>query len=166
MLPLTCRVTLKHLLGPNILPSVTFLASIMSLKYMDAWGVLYNTDFSVYKATFCCSPLFSLLSSSSRKKMMYLVSFLKLFLCLAPQSLLHNCGYGEKLNQIPTASLLLVQCANLCLFTCGSESMFVSDAAVCVWEDSWARESQQPGWVVSPLLMVSPLSVPVCLMVH
>lgn len=95
--------------------------------------VLYNTDFSVDKATFAalhCFPFFYL--APEKKKLMYLVSFLKLPVCLAPQSLLRNCGYGEKLDQIHTASLLLVQCANLCLFTRGSESMFVSDAAVCV----------------------------------
>lgn len=91
--------------------------------------LLYNTDFSVDKATFAALHCFPFSHLAPEKKKKYLVSFLKR---LAPQSLLHNCGYGEKLDHIPTASLLLVQCANLCLFTRGSGSMFVSDAAVCV----------------------------------
>lgn len=110
---LAYRVTLKHLLEPNILLSVTFFAHIMALKYMGACGV-----FALQHRFF---PWI-------RKHLLLSIAFL--LVCLAPQSLL--CGYGEKLDQIPTLSLLLVQCANLCLFTRGSESMFVSDAAVCV----------------------------------
>lgn len=38
-------------------------------------------------------------------------------------------------NHKPAILILhLVQCANLCLFTCSSESMFVSDVGVCVWQ--------------------------------
>lgn len=65
MLHLACRVSLNHLLGPNIRPSVTFFAYIMTLNYMDACGLcaLQHFFFSVDMATFAalhCFPFFHL----------------------------------------------------------------------------------------------------------